>query len=126
MFHKVPLHVLLLTNVIELLVYIHIGCLSDTAGKLRVINRKRKHNKLPQCCAEGHVYSVTRMNVNKTVMETKIACMKKRRADKIRGKPAAIQPGSFCLLVCYTRIKKKRKGKAVPLQARGVQRVPGS
>ena len=68
-FHKVPFN----KNVTELSVYIHIGCLCDIANRLCLVNRKCKHNKLPQFCTEGHVRSVTRMNSNNIVMKTKIA-----------------------------------------------------
>jgi len=59
------------TSVIEPSVYIHIGCLSDTANKLGLVNRKCKHIRLPQCCTEGRVCSMTRMNANNIVMKTK-------------------------------------------------------
>jgi hypothetical protein len=72
-FHKVPLHVLFITNVIELSLYVHIGSLCDIANRLCLVNRKCNDNKLPQCCTEGHVCSVARMNANNIVMKTKIA-----------------------------------------------------
>ena len=71
-FHKVSLHVLSITNVTELSVYVHIGCLFDIANTLCLVNRKCKHNRLSQCCTEGRVCSVARMNANNIVMETKM------------------------------------------------------
>ena len=43
-FHNVSLHVLLIKNVIELSVYVHIGCLCGIANTLCLVNGKCTHN----------------------------------------------------------------------------------